>query len=240
MAGALLVIVGAMVLGMLLSYSRGGYLGLGFGLLMMAVALGRRAAGVLGLLAVVAVVVVLLAWAGALPPAIAERLTSITSQLQIFDVRGVSPNPQNFAQIERLVHWQVAGNMFLYDPWLGVGIGNFNVLFNDLRFNIQGWPYSRGQAHNYYLHALAETGIIGLSTYLLLIGTALNAAWRALARVRGPERGLERALLIGAFGVVWAILGHSVFENLHALNMGIHWAAVIALFTLVPRALEPA
>ena len=28
---------------------------------------------------------------------------------------------------------------------------------------------------------------------------------------------------------------HNIFENLHALNMGIHWGAALALFTLVGR-----
>jgi len=28
---------------------------------------------------------------------------------------------------------------------------------------------------------------------------------------------------------------HNFFENLHALNMGIHWGAALALFTLVDR-----
>ena len=35
-------------------------------------------------------------------------------------------------------------------------------------------------------------------------------------------------------------MGHSVFENLHVLNFGIHWAAVIALFYLAPRIVLPA
>jgi hypothetical protein len=34
-------------------------------------------------------------------------------------------------------------------------------------------------------------------------------------------------------------MGHSVFENLHVLNFGIHWAAVIALFYLAPRVVLP-
>ena len=79
-------------------------------------------------------------------------------------MRGVDPTADNFAEIERLAHWQTAGNMALSNPWLGIGIGNFNARFSD--FYIEGWPNSQGHAHNYYLQALAETGGIGLAVII--------------------------------------------------------------------------
>jgi hypothetical protein len=33
--------------------------------------------------------------------------------------------------------------------------------------------------------------------------------------------------------VLVTFIGHNFFENLHALNFGIHWGAALALFTLV-------
>ncbi|HET7080340.1 MAG TPA: O-antigen ligase family protein, partial [Chloroflexia bacterium] len=175
---------------------------------------------------------------GVLPAGLRARLESIPNQLQIYDVREVMITPENFSQVERLAHWQTAGNMFLSDPWLGIGIGNFNVAWP--RFSIQGWPVSKGHAHNYYLHALAETGVAGLLAYLAVLGVALATGARAIRRLWAAGRGFETALLIGAVGVVGTIMGHSVFENLHVLNFGIHWAAVIALFYVTPRAVLPA
>jgi O-antigen ligase len=152
------------------------------------------------------------------------------------------PNPENYALVERMVHWQVAGNMFLSSPWFGVGIGNFNALFD--KFGVQGWPYSRGHAHNYYLNVLAETGVVGATFYILMLITALIVAVHALRRVRSVGDTYGEAIVIGALGVLVTFMAHNFFENLHALNMGIHWGAVLALFTLVSkhahRALEPA
>jgi O-antigen ligase len=236
-AGAVAALTAVTLAGLVLSFSRGGLIGLAFGLVAMAVALGRRAAptliaGVVGVVALAGLMV-----AGALPTALSERISSTIEQLQIYDVRGVAATPSTFNQIERLAHWQTAGNMYLSDPWLGVGIGNFNVTF--YQFSIPGWPISRGHAHNYFLHALAETGLAGLLAYLVVLGTALAAGVRALRAARRARAGFETTLIIGAIGVLFTIIGHSVFEDLHVLNMSIHWVAVIALFYLVPPLLAP-
>lgn len=217
----------------LTTLSRGAWIGLTFGVFAMVLALGKRAASALATLFAAVAAVVGLGAVGALPPTVSERFGLLISQLAIFDPRGIVPNPDNYAIIERMVHWQVAGNMFLSSPWVGVGIGNFNVLFNT--FEVQGWPYSRGHAHNYYLHLLAETGIVGFTFYLLMIATALVVGIRAIRRVRAAGDVYGEAVAIGALGVLVTFMAHNIFENLHALNMGIHWGAALALFTLVGR-----
>ncbi|HMA34947.1 MAG TPA: O-antigen ligase family protein [Chloroflexia bacterium] len=236
-AAGLTTLTGLMLLALIVSYSRGGLIGLGCGGLGMAVALGRRAAPALLAIAVSTGLLAALYAAGGLPPSVADRLNSTLSQLQIYDVRGVEPTPDTFNQVERLAHWQAAGNMYLSDPWLGVGIGNFNVVYP--QFAVAEWPISRGHAHNYFLHALAETGLAGLLAYLIVFGVALGAGWRAIRQAARAASGLAGAVLVGAFGVVVAFAGHSIFENLHVLNLGIHWAAMIALFYLVPPLLKP-
>jgi O-antigen ligase len=224
--GTLTAIIGA---GVVTSLSRGAWLGLAFGLVVMIIALGRQGLPALVLLVVGTIIALVLGAYGALPSTLTGRLGSIVEQFQVFDVRGVTPTGENFAQIERLAHWQTAGNMALSNPWLGIGIGNFNYRFSD--FYVEGWPNSQGHAHNYYLHALAETGGIGLTAYLILLLTAVAGGFRAVRRVTG----LERALVIGSLGVLATLMLHNFFENLHVLNLGIHWAAVLALFVILPR-----
>jgi O-antigen ligase len=103
---------------------------------------------------------------------------------------------------------------------------------------VQGWPYSRGHAHNYYLHMLAETGVIGFTFYMFMLITALVVGFRALRRARSRDDSYGEAVVIGALGILVTLMVHNIFENLHALNMGIHWAAALALFTLVGREQE--
>jgi len=211
--------------------SRGAWIGLAAGVFAMVLALGRRAVPVIALLFTLAFALVGLGLVGALPAPITERVGLLLSQIAIFDPRGVVPNPENYALIERMVHWHAAGNMFLSNPLLGVGIGNYNTLFAE--FGVQGWPRSAGHAHNYYLHTLGETGLVGLAFYLVMLLTALATGISALRRSRAAGDNYGEAVVIGALGILVTFMAHNFFEDLHVLNMGIHWGAALALFTLV-------
>jgi O-antigen ligase len=125
--------------------------------------------------------------------------------------------------------WQAGGNMFLHDPLLGIGIGNFTAVYP--KFFAANWIYSRGHAHNYYIHAAAETGIIGLTAYLALLLTAYRLAWRTY---RSSGEVALRYIAWGGFGTLTAVMVHNIVENLHVLNLGIEWSAVLALFYLIP------
>ena len=64
---------------------------------------------------------------------------------------------------------------------------------------------------NYYLKTLVETGIAGLSAYLLLIAVTIATLFRAAVRVRGTYmRPRAAAILASAAGV----LTHCMFENI--------------------------
>lgn len=218
---------------MVTSLSRGAWVGLAVGVLVMVMSLGKRAVGAISAILASTVILLILFSANALPSVVSDRFSLLISQIDVFDPRGVVPTPEDYAVVERMVHWQVAGNMFLSNPVTGVGIGNFNVLFT--KFGVQGWPYSRGHAHNYYLHLLAEVGLVGFTGYMILLSTAFATAYRALRRIRARHDVYGEIVVVGALGILATFSMHNFFENLHALNMGIHWGAALALFTLVFR-----
>lgn len=217
------------VLAVVASYSRGAWLGLIAAVLMMIAIRGSKSAGIWVVLLLVGLFGVLALQNGVVASSQAQRLTSITEQFTPFDVRERVPNDETFAVIERMAMWQAGGNMFLYSPWLGIGVGNFTAVYNN--FNMPMWIYSRGHAHNYYIHAAAETGIIGLTAYLALVGTAYGIAWRTYRRTK--EVAL-RYVAWGGVGILTAVLVHNLVENLHVLNLGIQWSSVLALFYLIP------
>ncbi len=220
----------------LTTLSRGAWIGLTFGVLAMVLLLGKRAVAAVSVFFSAGLGLVVLGAVGALPSVISDRFGLLLSQLSIFDPRGVVPKPDTFAVVERMAHWATAGNMFLSSPWFGVGIGNFNVLFR--RFGVQGWPISAGHAHNYYLQTLAETGIVGASFYIVMLIAAIIVGIRALRRVRRTSRdSYAEAVIIGAMGILVTFMVHNLFEDLHVLNMGIHWGAALALFTLTRKQL---
>jgi len=232
----LLLVLGAWFLAMLLlaalaaSLSRGAWVGAACGVLGMALALGRRArrwslaglgTGALGLL---------LGGAGLLPDVLAERLASITRYLTIFDAGAVTVIPQNFAVVERMAQMQAGWRMFLAHPFTGVGPGNYTQAYP--LFAVGAWYASRGHAHNYYIHMAAEAGIFGALAYLALLSGVIR---QAVGLLRHNNGTIWRSAAIGCCGIIAAVVGHDMFENLHALSMGIQLAAVWGLLIVLEK-----
>lgn len=216
--------------GLFASYSRGGWIGAMAGLAVLAIVTGRRTAALFGLFVIVGLLVGLLGAFSLLPTALTDRLQTITDNLRIFDAGQVSVTPDNFAIVERMAHWQAGWRMFQAYPLFGVGTGNFNIAYPD--FFVAPWAISQGHAHNYYIHTLAETGIFGLLSYLLLIGAMVREALRARVRLRGTVWGMAA---VGVCGIIAAVAGHNIFENLHVLNLGIQLSGVWALSIIAQR-----
>jgi O-antigen ligase len=232
----ILLVLGSCCLALLLlsalaaSLSRGAWVGAACGGVGMALALGSRARrwalAVLGLGAVA----LALGGAGLLPRILADRLVSITRYLAIFDAGAVAITSQNFAVVERMAQMQAGWDMFLAHPLTGVGPGNYTLAYPD--FAIGTWYASRGHAHNYYIHMLAETGIIGALAYLTLMA---GIFCQAIATLRAHNRTIWRSAAIGCCGIIAAVVGHDLFENLHVLSMGIQLAAVWGLLILLQK-----
>ncbi|MEZ4572937.1 MAG: O-antigen ligase family protein [Thermomicrobiales bacterium] len=165
-----------------------------------------------------AVALLLAGQAGLVPDSYRERVADSVDQIRPIDVRTVTVTDENFATVERLAHWQTGIEMYRDNPTLGVGIGNFNTRFrNSIRPDFRN---SQGHAHNYYIHTLAETGLLGLLAYLTLLGSVVILALRVLLMTTFVD-GLPRMIVLGAFGSVVAVATHSLVEDLHVLNLGI-------------------
>lgn len=209
------------------SWSRGAWLGALAAMAVMAGALPRRiwlgAGGVMFALAILLSANAV----GVLPHAIRSRLTDFTQQVQVFDVRGAGINDANYAVLERLAHWQAAGEMIRYQPWTGVGFSNYEPVYS--QYALMNWPHALGHAHNYYLNVTAELGIVGLLAYLLLWGAILWQTARALQRRSGWQRGLALGLL-GA----WTHLSvHHLFDNLYVNNTHVLVGALLGILTVI-------
>ncbi len=66
--------------------------------------------------------------------------------------------------------WGAALQMFISNPLGGVGLGNFRVEVPKIDPSLQFWEFS----HNTFLDLLAETGIIGLMLFLLVVVSAFR------------------------------------------------------------------
>jgi O-antigen ligase len=211
------------------SFSRGAWLGTSAAIVVMLIISDRRAALAVGALAVILVLGGLAGGAKYAPTALRDRFGQLESQVRFFDSRDVLVTDANFAAVERMAHWQTGLAMFNAHPFTGVGIGNFNARFKEFAIN-PAFTVSEGHAHNYYINAAAETGIVGLVAYLWLVLTGLWISFRA---VRRSQSQLGRAVGIGAVGISVALMVHNVVEDLHVLNLGVQLAVVWALAIIV-------
>lgn len=222
-------LAGALLAALLASFSRGAWLGAAVGLGGMAIALGGRARWVALLALGIGLLALVLGGIGFLPAALAGRLLSIFSYLIPFDASTVTITPANFAVVERMSQIQAGWRMFLGHPLSGVGPGNFSIAYP--AFAVEPWYVSRGHAHNYYVHMLAETGLVGTLAYLGLLGSLILQAQYTL---RSVQSATLRSITIGCCGIMAAVVGHDMFENLHVLSMGIQLAAVWGLLGVLP------
>ena len=225
-------LAGVMGAGLLASWSRGGWLGavVGVGLVVLLRSRRMLLAGLVGLLA-------LLLWGAlggispsALPAPVADRLADVPAYFGVGIAQIVAQpvTDENFSVIERLAHWLAALRMWEISPWLGVGPGNYAVIYPQVR--LLAWEDALGHAHNVYLNVLAETGLAGLAAYLLLWGSIIVWLWRAVRRNRSGT--WEHALLVGVLGVVAHLTIHHLFDNLYVQGIHLHialWLGVAAL-----------
>lgn len=228
---------GALVIGLaiLASFSRGAWLGTAGGLGLMILLASRRSRGVA--IALVAAVGLLAGLGGyaLLPQSIRDRADSILGNAAAPDVRTAYITAENFAVVERLAHWWAGIRMFQQNLPLGVGLGNFNVRFAEFTIS-PTFLVSQGHAHNYYIHVAAEAGLVGLTTYLLLLAVLIGTGLRALQQLNGPGRDpFARALTIAVLGTIAAVGIHNIFENLHVLSLGIQLSTAWALLTVVTQ-----
>ncbi len=230
LAAGLWLVAALLLAALLASFSRGAWLGAALGLLGLALALGGRAR--LAALAALALAALALALGGAglLPAAVAARLASITAYLAPFDAGSVALTPANFAIVERMSQIQAGWRMFIAHPLSGVGPGNFSNAYP--AFAVGSWYVSRGHAHNYYMHIAAEAGAVGWAAYMLLL---LALARQALRTLRSVKAIIPRSITVGCCGIIAAVVGHDIFENLHVLSMGIQLAAVWALLGILEQ-----
>ncbi len=212
---------------LIMSWSRGAWLGFAAAFTLMILAYSRRAAVLFALVCLPAALVLLMGSFQALPQTIVQRLTDFLPYLHTLDVRGVKLTDANYAVVERLAHWQAAWGMFSDRPWLGVGIGNYEPVYPS--YSLPGWTEPLGHAHNYYLNITAEAGLIGLAAYLILWGAAFWQVWKVVRTTQGYWRGVA----VGILGVLTHLSVHNLFDNLYVHNMYLHVAMLLGLLFVI-------
>jgi O-antigen ligase len=167
---------------------------------------GRRRLATLGV-AVLALPLAL-GWASAMDPGLDRRL------LAGFDESSVDQPP-------RTLFWSTALEMFGRAPLLGVGPGNFRWLFA----SYSGLPTDNLgiHAHNQYLESLADTGGLGLLSFIALLIGVMRVG---VDQVRHPDADWPwRAALLASLAA-WLV--HAILDDFERF-----WPTSVAFWLIV-------
>ena len=222
--GLLIVADAVLAAGLLVSWSRGAWMGFGAAAATLLLFAPRRRWLGFALLAGVILTTVFFFVTGIAPASLVARASDFTQELAAYgDVRGAQISDANYAVLERLAHWQAAIGMANDHPWLGVGFGAYDTAYPT--YALINWPLGLGHAHNFYLNLLAETGVVGLIAYLTMWVIIVILTLRVL----NHERGFRRGVALGTLGV-WAHLAvHSIFDKLYVNNLPLHLGVMLGL-----------
>jgi putative inorganic carbon (HCO3(-)) transporter len=221
--GSLLILGGA-----LLTFSRGAAVGLGVILMLMVLLRELRVRHIVILLAAVTAAVALVI------PDYVTRLSSLQG------VTGISTTDESGypdrAVLGRVTENLAAWNAFLDNPLTGVGPGVYFREYSQEYANRLGLRHleTNRRAHSLYLEMAADTGLIGLGAFVVMVLTAAAYLYRNARYWRDRDR--ERSILASSF--LFALLGYlatAVF--LHLSYQRFFWA-LLALASSTIWALE--
>lgn len=106
----------------------------------------------------------------------------------------------------RIRLWKTALRMALAHPLLGVGTGRYAFFFHEYAGDLsRGFGPFWGTAHSLYLHLLAEQGLVGLTSVVVLFGGLWWAAVRQLGALDEPRAVAVAGLLAALAG--WLVYG---------------------------------
>lgn len=210
--------------------SRGAWVGFAVAAVVTLGARSKRTAMIMISLVLVGALAVLAGsfdWGAANSSVVTQRLVDALGIATIGDISAVEVNDANFATIERLAHWQAAREMWRDHLWLGVGFGNYAVIYP--AYAIGRWLDPLGHAHNYLLNIGAEAGLIGIIAYLIFWILTFRVSLLALQN----SAGFNRAVIAGGLGILVHLHIHNFFDNLYVQGMYLHLAIVLAIVSIV-------
>lgn len=150
------------------------------------------------------------------------------------------------SNLERLNRWSCAIRMFEEKPVFGWGPGTYMFQYAPFQLTrhrtiISTNSANRGNAHSEYLGPLAESGLLGLLSFVVLAALILYRGIHAYSATNDPE---ARLLLLSAIIGIVTYLVHGLLNNFLDTDKASvpFWAfvAIIVVYDLYTKSEQPA
>lgn len=134
-----------------------------------------------------------------------EKNNEQSSANMIKHISSVSNITTDASNLERINRWSCAIRMFEDKPWFGFGPGTYMFQYAPYQLTkdrtiISTNSADGGNAHSEYLNPLAESGILGMVTFVFLLGVVIYTALHAYKNAKDRRlKSLVLASLISLF-----------------------------------------
>ena len=232
----ILLLIGILAMGttLMLTFTRGSYLGFGVSLIFMFLLflLSRGKSFIKNnkkIFIIILTVIIIMTFLFTVPTPLNKADTFISKIKSRISLTTLS---QSEPIRRRIATWKFTALMIKDHFLIGSGIGTFkyNTLKYQAKFFEQGdnrsiYPYGFAEkSHNEYLQLWAELGIIGLLIFIWLLICYFNYGIKLLRRIKD---NYMQGLIIGLMGSIMAVLVDALF------GFPLHLVATIILFWLV-------
>jgi hypothetical protein len=132
-----------------------------------------------------------------------ERNRQDTSDDLAEHLESISNISTDASNLERINRWNSAFRMFADKPILGFGPGTYSFKYAPYQLSNEKTIVSTnagdmGNAHSEYIGPLAESGVLGMLSFLGIVITIIITGWRLYLRMsKGPERAVILSVLMG-------------------------------------------
>lgn len=130
-------------------------------------------------------------------------------------VKSITNISSDASNLERLNRWSSAWRMFLERPFIGWGPGTYMFQYAPFQLASERTIIStnmadRGNAHSEYIGPLAEEGVFGMLSFLLIVITACYTAVISYFKVKDPQ--LRLTIMVLFLGLITYFI-HGMLNN---------------------------
>ncbi|BAF90635.1 putative membrane protein [Azorhizobium caulinodans ORS 571] len=208
----------------------------GFGFVVAAIICTQSRGGLLGLATVTAVI-----GSRYVKNKMLVGIIGVCAMVLLYAVAGISGRSSGGAAEQgidessegRLIAWRTAWNMVKAHPLLGVGLNTFPLNYY---FYTPEWDGHEHAVHSTWFGVLAETGFLGFTSFITMIGMLIRLSLRCLSVAQG--HGVDPRFSTAALALTSGLAGFCVSGTF--LTQGLSWPiyVTLALTVALARALS--
>lgn len=208
-----MILIAVFTVGIILSYTRAAWVSLVGAFILYFIYKYRVKFRTLGAIVIASLIVLALSWNALMLNM--ERNSQESSDKLFEHVESISNVSSDASNLERLNRWSSAWRMFLERPVFGWGPGTYMFQYapfqmSDEQTIISTNTGNMGNAHSEYIGPLAESGVIGMLTFLILVIVVFYKGSRLYHEL--PKGEMKTVVLLTLLGL-FTYVTHGLLNN---------------------------